>query len=74
LEPRHTVCILRELFRQHLDRHIPAQSEVLGLAPFIHATLAERTGDIVMYECFPDHGHKSLWAKMIFMVTGESWG
>ena len=41
LESSNVVCILCELFRQDLDRHIPSELLVLRLINLTHATLAD---------------------------------
>ena len=47
LEPRQSVSVLRELGREHLDRHMAIEASVLGLVDFAHAPGPEGGDDLV---------------------------
>jgi hypothetical protein len=63
-----------EFSKQSLYRHIPARFLVLRLLHLTRAAFAQSSGDFVMCECLPDHGHKSLRAELTSMLSGDSWG
>jgi hypothetical protein len=52
-EPRHTVGVSREPFRNYFDGDIAAQLGVRGAVDFTHAAGAEWGGDFVWAESSP---------------------
>ena len=55
LESQLRFRIARQLGRQELQRHHPAQLHILGAIDHAHATAAEVAGDAVMPDGRPDH-------------------
>ena len=54
LEARKPIRIGRKRFRQDLQRHLPVQFGIGGLADLAHAALADEGGDIVVAEAGAD--------------------
>ena len=71
LEARQALGILRQLSRQHLDRHLAAELRVGGAVHLAHAAGAERCRDLVRTQAAarreaqcPDHGRAPVWSTI----------
>jgi hypothetical protein len=49
------LLVPRELGRQHLEGHRPAEARVAGLVDDAHAALPEQLLDLVVLDRLPDH-------------------
>jgi hypothetical protein len=60
-----------ELLRQDLDRHVPAELQVLRLIDLPHTSLAQLRGNFIVRERFPDHGtgNRCLSSSNQFRIT-----
>ena len=67
-----TVSVPCELFGQNLYGYIAAKFAVPCLIDLTHTAFTQLRCDFVMCECFPDHGYKSLRAKLTCMLSGDS--